>query len=187
MNRFELPPKEVLDEMAEKSPAFFSRLDRQEQAAQTIDREFPPQHERPDLPKGDGDDIRTFGAAVAAQEPAVGGVEAVGSLLFDRHLTGQAVVQNRVVSGELEEADLEKTEERFRRGSGFKELEKIIQEPEERFVLLVFQGELVGQINQAGSGQRPFQIGANRGEMTGHVGALDQGETVRPPAGKEEL
>ncbi len=111
VNRFQLPSEDVADEMGKEAPAFVGGLSREEQTAQPVDLHLAPQEQRPDRPEGDGDGIRGFGTADKAGQSAVGGVEPVGRLFAKRRFTDEAVIQERVISGELQEADFEETEE----------------------------------------------------------------------------
>ena len=170
--------------MCEEAPAFVRGLTRQEQAAQTADLHLASQEQRPDRPKGDGDGVRASGPAAVAGQTAFCGVETVGHPFSDWRFAAETVVQNRVVSGDPEEADLEEAQKRLRHGGPFQEPKKIPQKEKRSLVLFVFRRELIREIDQVGSGQRFFQIGADAGKMREDVAPLDQGQALRSPPRK---
>ena len=90
------------------------------------------------VPRETGSASAPSRAAGETRQSAVGGGESVGGLGSDRGFAEQATIQHRVVPGELQEADLEESQDRLRGGALLEQTEKIVQELEHRLVLLVF-------------------------------------------------
>ncbi len=125
--------------------------------------------------------------AGAAGDAAAAGVEKIGIAVGYRRPANHAVIERRFETGQFQQTDFKKTDNRIGDLFPAQQDEKILKQSEYIFILFPFRAEVVGEIDEVRRDKRFLHIGADGVVVVDDVARFDEREGIAAFSGKNDI